>query len=512
MAATTISRTEQIRAGAAYKWITNNATGILQETTVTGLRAVASDANGLPVASVTTATQLGYLQGLTVLTPGDIIFVNGGGNLADAGIASANIFLADGSVPATANLNAGAFRITNVADPTANQDAATKAYVDSIAAGLSPKGASRAATTAALPAVTYNNGASGVGATLTANANGALASQDGVSLIVGDRLLVKNQVAALQNGIYNVTNLGSAGTPFILTRTSDFDSSTGAGVVEGGSFTFVTSGTTQGSTGWSVVWIGIVDVGTDPINFTQTAAAITYTAGNGIKLSGNIFSITTDSSLVASTSDPTLIVQNSPTGAIVTAVDGLAIQLESVNPSLQINGSDQLGAKLNNAGAIITGASGLSVSVDGSTIDIAANAIRVAPGGITNTQINAAAAIAFSKLAPLTSAHILLGNGSNVATDTAMTGDVTITNTGVTSIAGGVAAHFVTREVPTGAIDGSNTTFTLAFTPILGSEQVYLNGLQNQSGAGNDYTISGAVITYLSAPQPGDRILVSYQK
>lgn len=69
----------------------------------------------------------------------------------------------------------------------------------------------------------YNNGTGGVGATLTAGSNGALPNQDGVALVVGDRLLVQNQVAALQNGIYEVTDLGSGGTPYILTRVVDYD-------------------------------------------------------------------------------------------------------------------------------------------------------------------------------------------------------------------------------------------------------------------------------------------------
>ena len=130
--------------------------------------------------------------------------------------------------------------VVTVQTPTADAQAATKAYVDSIAAGLSVKTAVLAATTGALPACTYSNGSSGVGATLTGNSNGALPSQDGVSLSVTNRLLVKDQVTGLQNGAYVVTQVGDAGTPFILTRATDFD--TAAKMIDG-SYFFVQQGT-----------------------------------------------------------------------------------------------------------------------------------------------------------------------------------------------------------------------------------------------------------------------------
>lgn len=74
------------------------------------------------------------------------------------------------------------------------------------------------------------------------------------------------------------------------------------------------------------------------------------------------------------------------------------------------------------------------------------------------------------------------------------------------------AADIVSNEVPTGLINGVNVTFTLAEAPVVGSVKVRLNGLGQVPGAGNDYTISGSVITYLAAPLTGDTVLVDYIK
>ena len=74
------------------------------------------------------------------------------------------------------------------------------------------------------------------------------------------------------------------------------------------------------------------------------------------------------------------------------------------------------------------------------------------------------------------------------------------------------AANFVDKEVPTGAINGANTSFTLANTPTSGTEHVYLNGLLQESGAGNDYTISANTITFIIAPLTGEKIRVTYRK
>lgn len=92
----------------------------------------------------------------------------------------------------------------------------------------------------------------------------------------------------------------------------------------------------------------------------------------------------------------------------------------------------------------------------------------------------------------------------------------TLGTTAIVYVAGGsnglVNSNFVDKETPSGTINGSNTAFTLANTPVAGSEHVYLNGLLQESGAGNDYTISTNTITMLTAPISGDKIRVSYRK
>lgn len=119
-----------------------------------------------------------------------------------------------------------------------------------------------------------------------------------------------------------------------------------------------------------------------------------------------------------------------------------------------------------------------------------------------------------------TNGQLLIGNGTNytLATLTQGTG-ITITNgAGTITIAASASGlgttNFVTREVPTGTINGTNATFTLANTPTAGTEQVYVNGVLQNVGAGNDYTISTTTITFLSGaiPQTGDVVLVSYMK
>jgi hypothetical protein len=200
-----------------------------------------------------------------------------------------------------------------LANPTQDQDAATKNYVDSVAQGLDIKASVEYATAAALPAYTYNNGTSGVGATITANANGAL-SIDGSNPSAGARVLIKNEIGANApyNGIYVVTDAGSAGAPFVLTRSTDFDNGSPSGEIPG-AFTFVEAGTNNADTGWVCTTNAPVTVGTTNIVFAQFSGAGQYTANTsaGLSLDGTVFSAKVDNTTTAFDGGGNIIVKAS---------------------------------------------------------------------------------------------------------------------------------------------------------------------------------------------------------
>lgn len=166
---------------------------------------------------------------------------------------------------------------------------ATTAYVQAAIVSLDIIASCKYATTAALATVIYNNGSSGVGATLTAVGLGAI-SIDGSTPSVADRLLIKNQASSFQNGVYVVTTVGSAGVAFILTRASDYNQSVDIDI---GDSVFISSGSTLLNTTWAQNGTGNPVIGTDPILFTQVAGPGSYTAGNGISITGVSIAIDT---------------------------------------------------------------------------------------------------------------------------------------------------------------------------------------------------------------------------
>jgi len=175
---------------------------------------------------------------------------------------------------------------------------ANKAYVDQVAQGLDAKPSARAATTANISG-TYSNGTAGVGATITAGSNGAI-TLDGVSPIVGDRILVKDQTTAAQNGIYTVTTQGDGSTAFVLTRATPEDQ---PAELSGGSFIFVEEGTANGDNGYVFTHTGAPTFGTTALDVTQFSGAGQITAGAAMSKTGNQLDVEVDDSSIEVNAD-----------------------------------------------------------------------------------------------------------------------------------------------------------------------------------------------------------------
>ena len=323
---------------------------------------------------------------------------------------------ADGSREFTGSQSMGNNKITNLAEPTSSNDAATKSYVDALIQGFDWKQSVRAATT--------SNG------TLSSSFS-AGSTIDGVTLSAGDRILVKDQTNGAENGIYVVN---ASGAP---TRADDANASA---ELSAGATVFISEGGTNGNSSWSVTTDDPITLGTTPITFTQVAGGSLYSAGDGLTLNGSAFDIVAaDSSLTV----------NSDT-----------VQVNVGDGSLEVN-----------------------------------NGLRVKQG---------------------TGGQVYIANSSGVLTPTTLSGDVSsVSNTGAVTLSATTVvktANYVVRETPSGLVNGANATFNLANAPVNGTEQVFLNGILQDPGSGNDYTISGSTVTFVSAPTTGDKIRVTYLK
>jgi hypothetical protein len=328
--------------------------------TIAGSKTFSSTITGSVSGNAGTATTLA--TGRTIAITGDVGYTSpafdGSANVTAVGtLATVNSNIgtfikatvnAKGLVTAatTANINDltvptadyafGGFKITGLADPISAQDAATKQYVDSVAQGLDPKASCLVATTA----------------NITLSAPQTI---DGVSVVAGDRVLVKNQTLSQNNGIYLVAAAA-------WTRSLDMD----AWAEVPNSFTFVESGTTQSDTGWVCTSAAGGTLGTTAITWAQFSGAGTYTAGTGLTLTGGVFSIT-NTAVTAGT-------YNSAASTLAATVNaqGQLTDLSSVVIAIantQVSGLGTMSTQAANAVAITGGSITNLTTFDGITID-----------------------------------------------------------------------------------------------------------------------------------------------
>ena len=315
---------------------------------------------------------------------GALIGTNNLSDVASVSAARTNLGLGTAQSPSFNN-------VTVQQDPTTSLQLATKQYVDTIAAaGLHYHDPVRVEAPSALT-VTYNNGSSGVGATLTNAGTQAALAIDGITLQAADRVLIYAQTDATQNGIYTVTNVGSGSTNWVMTRSTDTDSyapSDPDSFGEGDAF-FVLEGNTGAGELYVMNTSGAITFGTTNITFTQVASTAVYTADGGLDLTGTVFShADTSSQATVNNSggtviqDVTLDTYGHVTGltshALTAANVGAATSVQGAlaDSAVQPNDAPTFGNTTVNGNIFVTGTvDGRDVATDGTKLDgIEANA------------------------------------------------------------------------------------------------------------------------------------------
>ena len=310
-------------AAGAVTGTTGAFTGAVSGTTGTFTSTVVGVAGTFSGAvSGTTGTFTGDISS-TGSTAGNVQLGVTADNEIDTSSGSLTIDSAGGTVTIDDNLtisasktiDMGANKVTNIADPTGAQDAASKAYVDAVKTGLDIKDSCDIATTADTSSWVYANGTAGVGATLTAAGNGVVAL-DGVNLTLNMRVLVKDQDPSTENGIYYVSTAGAVGAILVLTRALDANQ---PAELTGGSFTFVEQGTTQAENGYVFTHNGdpTFGVGNTALTVAQFSGAGQIIAGTSLTKSGNTMNVATDGTTMFTLSDALSVKSTGTAGQVL---------------------------------------------------------------------------------------------------------------------------------------------------------------------------------------------------
>lgn len=382
--------------------------------------------------------------------------------------------------------------------PTSGNDVTNKTYVDSVAQGLDVKDSVRATSTS----------------NITLSGNQTI---DGVAVVDGDRVLVQGQTTGSENGIYVV----AAGA---WTRSADYAS----GDTVASTFMFVEEGTANADNGFVCTNDSGSDVvGTNALAYAQFSGAGSITAGDGLSKTGNTLDVNVDDVGIEIVTDTLQLKNSGVTTAKIAndAVDktkissdiaglglsqavGGELDVNVDNSSIEIN-ADTLRVKAGGITDTMLATDYIQTSeVDGTTIEFAGGTLNIVAGGVDTTQL-ANLAVTNGKIADDTIAEVKL-DIFNAPTTGQILGFTANGMEWVDGTADSVEEGDIAVENQSANADGVQTAFTLASTPLANSVQVFLNGLLQESGSGKDYTLSGSTVTFATAPESGDILIVHY--
>jgi len=384
----------------------------------------------------------------------------------------------------TGNLNMGGNSITNVAAPVNGGDVTNKDYVDALANGLSWKQSVTAATTT-----------NGVLATDFENGD----TLDGVTLATGMRILIKNQTLQENNGIYVVQ---ASGAPV---RATDMDATTPVNEINGAAV-FVEQGTANADTAW-VQTANVVTLGTDPIVWAQFAGAGAYTAGNGLTLTGNQFSLTSPVSvanggtaLSSTPSNGQVLIGNGTGYTLSTLTDGTGISITEGAGSITISNDGVLS---------VTGTTNqITASPTTGNVVLSLPSTLIVPGSLEvtttfqvdtftpNSMLYVTTGGEVVSTAALTDGQILIGDTGSVPVAGTITGGTGIT---VTNGAGTITIDVDSTELVTSFSAG--TTGLTPNTPTTGA--VTLAGTLATTNGGTGLTTIGTANQFLAVDTAG---------
>lgn len=417
-------RRTQLQTGTASYVLINDGSGVISEEQRLAVVRGGTGVNGSSAGNGTLLIGNGSGYTLANITQGSnqgVTITNGSGSIDLETVQDIRTSATPGFTQVT---------VSN--DPSSSGHVVNLSYLNSVFSRLRLRTSCRVATTTALPTNIYSNGTAGVGATLTGSSNGALAAVDGVTLVVGNRLLVKDEAAGEHNGIYEVTTVGDGSNPYVITRVTDTDTT----LEFPGASVEITAGSTLSGTQWGCVTVSPT-VGTTPLVFVRFYGVGFYTADNStLELSGMTFNVKTGgitnthinasaaidySKLALTGSIVNADVSNSAaiaysklalTGSIVNAdvsgsaaIDYSKLALTNSIVNADIGGSAAIAySKLALTNSIVNADVSSSAAIAYSKLNLTTS--------ILNADINAGAAIAFSKLANVSATQRVLGRNS----------------------------------------------------------------------------------------------------